>query len=82
MRLHQGSLPSLIHDILETWFGSSFTMDAIINEVLIHRPDSHPASIRRAVERLRAGGAVRMTIGHDGVAQYQVPQRTYLREIS
>lgn len=82
MRLHQGSLASLIHDILETWFGSWFTIDAIIHEVLTHRPDSHPASIRRAVERLRAGGAIRKTIGSDGVALYQVPQRTYLREIS
>lgn len=84
-RRHWDGLPALVEDILETETGRWFTVENIIDTVLLYRPDVDTESARRAVERVLVAPRIpirrRWSAGAHGIARRQLmcPERVYLQ---
>lgn len=79
--MNEGSLPALVHDILESNYGEWFDIERVATEVLTHRPHAQLGSIRRAVERLKSAGRVEWELRsrpHAGTGAWG-SERTFLR---
>ena len=78
---NDGSIPALIIDILETWFGEWFTIEQITLEVLRLRPDVNPGTVNRMVWKLKAAGHIECVSTNGWApARFCVEERAYLNE--
>jgi hypothetical protein len=80
--LSERGVPALIHDYLETHYGTWYTIDQIVGIIGMYRPEAQPKSIRRAVMRLTQNNHIE-SMAHPYLPSahwYRVPERTYMRE--